>query len=94
MEEVGNEWRCPKCVEETNRAKEDAQQAELQKKLKEREEIAKDAQEKKQKATPKKALKRSSSSKALDGQKDDKVGSRTDSPLQCLPGTVQGEGMT
>ena len=75
MEEVGNEWRCPKCVEETNKAKEDAQQAELQKKLKEREEIAKEAQTKKQKAvTPtKRALKKSNSSKSLDGPKDDKV---------------------
>ena len=75
MEAVGNEWRCPKCVEETNKAKEDAQQAELNKKLKEREEIA----AKKQKAaaaTPspaKKSFKRSNSSKSLDGQKDEKV---------------------
>ena len=84
MEEVGNEWRCPKCVEETTRAKEDAQQAELQRKLKEREEIAKEAQAtKKQKAaaTPSSAnetsIKRSISSKALDGPKDDKVGCKT-----------------
>ena len=79
MEEVGNEWRCPKCVEETNRAKEDAQQAELQRKLKEREEIAKEAaQAKKQKSAisspAKKSFKRSNSSKSLEGPKDDKVG--------------------
>ncbi len=41
MEEVGNEWRCPKCVEVTKQAKEDAQKAELAKKLKEREEVKK-----------------------------------------------------
>ena len=80
MEEVGNEWRCPKCVEETNKAKEDAQQAELQKKLREREEIqaAKAEAQQAKKATPspaKKSLnKRANSSKSLDGPKDDKVG--------------------
>ena len=79
MEAVGNEWRCPKCVEETNKAKVDAQQAELPKKLKEMEEIAKEAAvaAKKQKAAApspaKKSFKRSNSSKSLDGPKDDKV---------------------
>ena len=64
MEEIGNEWRCPKCKKSEEDALVQEKKEELSKKLKDREE------EKKKKGTPTKKslppIKRSDSSKSLE----------------------------
>jgi hypothetical protein len=70
MEEAGNEWRCPKCKKSEEDAVIKEKKDELNKKLKDREE-----EKKKQKPVKKSfpPLKRSESSKSLEGEKVIKI---------------------
>ena len=74
MESEGNEWRCPKCKKNEQEAREEKQKQELAEKLKEREETRRKSQEAATRSLGlKKKVKRSDSSKSLEGKETEKV---------------------